>query len=813
MSSTNPAQQGGEERRLTVDDAAWNNDADLDAEADAAHKKRNAGGWAVLGLAYSSFGIIYGDIGTSPLYVFSSIFNDHAPSSFNVYGAMSLIFWTMTVVVLFKYVFIVLCADDHGEGGTFAMYSLLCRTAGISPTGGPVHKSDLQMSHFKPRSMRLLGLHKLPVLGARFRGALGRSFVLQKILLVVVLFATCMVIGDGILTPAISVLSAVEGLQVATPHIHQNAVMGITCAIIVVLFAGQRYGTRLVGRAFAPIILLWLLTNAMIGIYNIAHHCPEIFKALNPAYAFRYLVNNKKAGWDSLGGVLLSITGAEAMFADLGHFSKRSIQLGFGCVAYPCLMLTYLGQAAYLQIHPEHISTTFYKSIPHPVFWPMFVIATSAAVVASQALISGCFSIIRQSMALNCFPRVKIVHTSSSVRGQIYIPEVNYALMLLSIACVLGFQDHVALGNAYGVAVVTVMLITTVLMTLVMLMVWETNLALALVFLGLLGAIEAVPNGGWFSIVIAFVLCVLMYVWHWGAQEKSKYGASKKAELENLLRQTSPEGVESIDQGRPVQINLRSSGVRVERVPGVGLFYADNTTGVPPVFMHLMTKLPAAHEVLVLITIRNVPVPEVAKSERILVKELGFAGFYRCIARYGYMDVVDQGEAFVAEVLDRLEALLQYKAATAHKNRNQNSLDVQSTNDLPALANGAETPRSPTSLLSSAFDQAATATADVSITVNGKSKGLAERQEEALTTDERRLRAENSLAALVRARAHGITYVLTHSILQPAPGSGLLKRFMLDGIYLLLARNCRSPTTAFKFPNAQMVEVGMVYEI
>ncbi|KAL9454899.1 hypothetical protein AB3S75_010329 [Citrus x aurantiifolia] len=405
----------------------------------------------VLTLAYQSLGVVYGDLSTSPLYVYKSTFAEdiqHSETNEEIYGVLSFVFWTLTLIPLLKYVFIVLRADDNGEGGTFALYSLLCRHARIS-TLPNCQLADEELSAYNKDV--ILSDNKSSI-GSSLKYTLEKHRVLQKMLLILALIGTCMVIGDGVLTPALSVFSAVSGLELSmSKEHHQYVEVPVACAILVFLFSLQHYGTHRVGFLFAPIVITWLLCISAIGVYNIFHWNPHVFKALSPYYMYKFLKKTQKGGWMSLGGILLCITGSEAMYADLGHFSQLSIKIAFTCLVYPSLILAYMGQAAYLSKHHNIESDYrigFYVSVPEKLRWPVLAIAILAAVVGSQAIITGTFSIIKQCSALGCFPRVKIIHTSSKIHGQIYIPEINWTLMLLCLAITVGFRDTKHMGNA-----------------------------------------------------------------------------------------------------------------------------------------------------------------------------------------------------------------------------------------------------------------------------------------------------------------------------------------------------------------------------
>ncbi|KAI5082921.1 hypothetical protein GOP47_0002664 [Adiantum capillus-veneris] len=617
------------------------------------HSKDHETWWQTLGLAFQTLGVIYGDLGTSPLYVYPSI-NITNPSEQDYLGLLSIIIWTVTMVGIVKYVFLVLHADDHGEGGTFALYSLLCQHAQIGEHSGRRFSglnSDLRLSHFSKHAR----------MNSTTKQFLEKSKVARKFLLLIVMLGTCMLIGDGILTPSISVLSSIEGIELASSSISKSTVIVISIAILVAIFLTQRIGTAGVSFLFSPIMSVWLLTTALIGIFNIQHHYPGIFKACSPHYIIALFSKNGKQGWSMLGGTVLCVTGAEAMFADLGHFNKRSIQVAFSTFVYPSVILQYAGQSAYLIKHPDDHKNAFYKSLPKPVFWPMFVIATLAAIVASQGLISASFSTVRQSVSLHYFPRVKMVHTSQSTEGQIYSPEVNYILMLLCIAVTIGFQESSTIGNAFGVAVIFVMLITTVLMCLVMLIIWRTPIWLVTLFLVVFGLIEGVymsavvtkiPQGGWLPFAVSILLVIIMRSWKYGHDRRYEF------EMKNLM---SEEDLGAL---------IATTGAK--RVPGLCFFYSDMLLGVPPIVSHYVKNIRSLHQIIVLITIRYIPVKTVLPNERFLVGCLRFRGAYRCIAQYGYTDIIDtEGEEFTTSVVKTLKgyitAKMAYDAALPHE--------------------------------------------------------------------------------------------------------------------------------------------------
>ncbi|KAL3690594.1 hypothetical protein R1sor_016903 [Riccia sorocarpa] len=617
---------------------------------EAAPQNRSGFGKTII-LAYKTLGIVYGDLATSPLYVYPTVNIDNA-SKADYLGILSVVFWTLTLIGILKYSFIVLQADDHGEGGTFAVYSLLCRHAKIGQNSydNSHQMSGRRVSHFTEPGRR-------PKRN-RVKSFLESSKAAQRLLLFLVMTGTCMLVGDGILTPAISVLSATEGIRTAAPSLSKAVVLVITAIILILLFMGQKYGTQRVSLVFSPVMALWLVTTSAIGVYNIVVHYPGVFKAFSPAYVYYFFRDNKKDAWFMLGGIVLCITGAEAMYADMGHFDKRSIQVAFTMMVYPSVLLTYAGQTAYLIKNPSDHGEAFFKMIPKRVYWPMFVIATLAAVVASQGLISATFSVIKQSMALHYFPRVKLVHTSENKEGQIYSPEVNYLLMILCLAVVFGFRSSHDIGNAFGVAVVFVMLFTTFLICLVMLVIWQTSVFLVipyfLVYLVIEGTymsavLTKVPQGGWFPFVISAIVTLVMFSWNMGCQTKFKY------EMKNTITKDN--------------LGDLLAHVGSVRVPGICFFYTELCDGIPPIVGHYVKNVRSLHRVLVFITIQWLPVKTVLPAERFLVGRVGFPGVYRCIARYGYRDLLEmQTDEFVDQFTQTLSEYIMLSSSSTRHN-------------------------------------------------------------------------------------------------------------------------------------------------
>ncbi|QCD83812.1 KUP system potassium uptake protein [Vigna unguiculata] len=428
----------------------WDLDQKLDQPMDEEagrlknmYREKKFSALLLLRLSFQSLGVVYGDLGTSPLYVFYNTFPNGVKDQEDVIGALSLIIYSLTLVPLLKYVFVVLRANDNGQGGTFALYSLLCRHAKIKTLPNQ-HRTDEELTTYSRSTFHERSF------AAKSKRWLEEQESARSVILILVLVGTCMVIGDGILTPAISVLSAVGGIKVNQPRMSSGVVVLVAVVILVGFFSMQHYGTDKVSWLFAPIVLLWFLLIGSIGIFNIWKYGSSVLKAFSPVYIYRYFRKGGKEGWTSLGGIMLSITGTEALFADLAHFPVSAVQLAFTLVVFPCLLLAYSGQAAYLMNNLSHSQDAFYRSIPDKIYWPVFIVATLAAIVASQATITATFSIIKQALALGCFPRVKVVYTSKKFLGQIYVPDINWILMVLCIAVTAGFENQNQIGNAYG---------------------------------------------------------------------------------------------------------------------------------------------------------------------------------------------------------------------------------------------------------------------------------------------------------------------------------------------------------------------------
>ncbi|KAL5760731.1 hypothetical protein ACOSQ2_019569 [Xanthoceras sorbifolium] len=602
-------------------------------------------------MAYRTLGVVFGGLVTSPLYVYPSM-PLKSPTEDDYLGIYSIMFWTLTLIGVVKYASIALKADDQGEGGTFALYSLLCRNMKIGFLSPKNIASNLNTSRSSLQEI------PVPANKSRLGKFFEKSIVARRILLFIAMLGMCMLIGDGILTPAISVLSAMDGIRAPFPSVSKSLVEALSAIVLIFLFLLQKFGTSRVSFLFSPIMGAWTFATPLVGIYSIIHHYPSIFKALSPHYIIHFFWRNGKEGWLLLGGTVLCITGSEALFADLGHFNRSSIQIAFLFTIYPSLVLTYAGQTAYLIRHPNDHDDGFYKFIPGPIYWPIFIIATSAAIVASQSLISATFSVIKQSVVLDYFPRVKVVHTSSRKEGEVYSPEVNYILMVLCVAVILIFGDGKDIGNAFGVVVSLVMLITTILLILVMIMIWRTPTVLVALYFLVFFTMEGVyvsavftkiPEGGWIPFAISFFLAFIMFGWFYGRHRKIEYELTHK-----------------IDLGR-LRILLSDPGV--QRVPGVCFFYTNIQDGLTPILGHYIKNMRSLHKVTIFTTLRYLLVPKVSPKERIVVKKMGLKGVYGCVIQYGYADSLNlEGDDFVNQVTDCLREHIQIYSGSLPSN-------------------------------------------------------------------------------------------------------------------------------------------------
>ncbi|PUZ70567.1 hypothetical protein GQ55_2G242200 [Panicum hallii var. hallii] len=593
-------------------------------------------------------------------------------------------------------------------------------------------------------------------------------------------------------------MSAVSGLQGQVPGFNTDAVVMVSIIVLLLLFSVQRFGTGKVGFMFAPILGLWFINLSSIGIYNIVKYDISVVRAFNPAYIYLFFQTNGMKAWSALGGCVLCITGAEAMFADLGHFSVKSIQVAFTAVVFPCLLIAYMGQAAFLMKNPLAVERIFYDSVPGVLFWPVFVIATLAAMIASQAMISATFSCIKQAMALGCFPRIKIIHTSKKIMGQIYIPVMNWFLMVMCIIIVATFRSTNDIANAYGIAEVGVMMVSTVLVTLVMLLIWQTNLFLVLCFPILFGAVEfayltavlsKIREGGWLPLAFSSLFLCIMYTWNYGSVLKYQSEMRGKISLDFIL-----------DLG---------ATLGTVRVPGIGLVYNELVQGIPSIFGQLLVTLPAMHSTIVFVCIKYIPVPYVPLEERFLFRRVGQKDYhmFRCVARYGYKDVRKEDHGFFEQLL--VESLEKFLRREAQEIALETSTMEAERDDISVVS---EVPQSPASegdlrtpLLSDqrSGDDNRMGTRDDSAPVLPSSSMSAE-EDPAL---------EYELEALREAMASGFTYLLAHGDVRARKESFFTKKFIINYFYAFLRRNCRAGTATLKVPHSNIMRVGMTYMV
>ncbi|XP_057417150.1 potassium transporter 10-like [Lotus japonicus] len=774
----------------------WDLDQKLDQPMDEEagrlrnmYREKKFSALLLLRLAYQSLGVVYGDLGTSPLYVFYNTFPNGVKDEEDLIGALSLIIYSLTLVPLVKYVFIVLRANDNGQGGTFALYSLLCRHAKIKTIPNQ-HRTDEELTTYSRSTFHERSF------AAKTKRWLEEHESRKSAILILVLVGTCMVIGDGILTPAISVLSAVGGIKVNQPHMSSGAVVSVAVLILVGFFSLQHYGTDKVSWLFAPIVLLWFLLIGGIGLYNIWYYGGSVLRAFSPVYIYRYFNRRGKEGWTSLGGIMLSITGTEALFADLAHFPVSAVQLAFTLVVFPCLLLAYSGQAAYLTQNLSHSQDAFYRSIPEKIYWPVFVVATAAAIVASQATISATFSIIKQALAHGCFPRVKVVYTSKKFLGQIYIPDINWVLMVLCIAVTAGFEEQSQIGNAYGTAVVIVMLVTTLLMILIMILVWRCHWILVLIFTCLSLIVECtyffsvlfkVNQGGWVPLVIAGAFLVIMSVWHYGTVKRYEFEMHSKVSMAWIL-------------GLGPSLGL-------VRVPGIGLVYTELASGVPHIFSHFITNLPAIHSVVVFVCVKYLPVYTVPEEERFLVKRIGPKNYhiFRCVARYGYRDLHKKDEGFEKKLFDnlfmfvRLESMMEgcsdSDQYSVYGQQTEQSRDVLLNNNGNTASFNIDSPVS-------SEDSILPVISPPHVNITVRSCGQVSNHTEV-----------DELEFLNRCRDAGVVHILGNTVVMARRDSRFYKKIAVDYIYAFLRKICREHSVIFNVPHESLLNVGQIFYV
>jgi KUP system potassium uptake protein len=553
-----------------------------------AHGHGGHGNVGLFGLIVGAIGVVFGDIGTSPLYTIKEAFIPHyglTPDHATVLGVLSLVFWSLVIVVTLKYVTIIMRADNEGEGGIMALMALAQRTL---PKGS--------------RSAYAVGI-------------LG-------------IFGASLFFGDGVITPAVSVLSALEGIEVAAPRLH-TWIVPLAVLILLALFMTQRFGTEKVGKVFGPITALWFASLAALGLLNIGHN-PEVLQAFNPWWAVEFFIEHGWHGIFILGAVVLAVTGGEALYADMGHFGAKPIRYAWYFFVLPALMLNYLGQGALVLADPTAIKNPFYIGVPDWAMYPMIALATAAAVIASQAVITGAYSVARQAMQLGYIPRMAIKHTSKDTIGQIYIPGINWTLMVMVIALVLTFRTSTALASAYGVSVSGTMLIDTLLLALVARATWPDSRRWVLPLCLLFAVIEVAfliangvkfLDGAWVPVVLAILAFTLLRTWRRGR--------------ELLHAEIRKEGI---------QLDTFLPGLMLAppvRVPGTAIFMTAQTGVVPHALLHNLKHNKVLHDRNVFLTVETMNVPHAPKEKRLKIESISGEDFYRVVIKFGFMETPD----------------------------------------------------------------------------------------------------------------------------------------------------------------------------
>ena len=589
-SSNNKNKESGEEPGPVISDKRTTKDIPDDPQNLKQFNKKK-----LLLLSLSALGIVYGDIGTSPLYALKECFIGHnamPPTDDNVLGILSLIFWSLIIVISIKYLLLVMRADNDGEGGILALMALV-----------------------------------------KTENSKGFKYLL---VLTIGLFGAALLYGDGIITPAISVLSAVEGLKVATPFF-EPVIIPLTVIILTVLFAVQYKGTAGVGKIFGPVTFIWFITIALLGIISV-FETPEVLKSVNPKFAVNFFVENGFHGFIILGSVFLVVTGGEALYADMGHFGCKPIKLAWFTLVLPCLLMNYFGQGALLLRDHKAVENPFYLLSPEWALYPLVILATFATVIASQAVISGAFSLTFQALQLGYLPRLRINHTSEEERGQIYIPQLNWILFIATIALVLGFKSSSNLAAAYGIAVTTTMVITTTLLFVAMRKLWHWKLPLAIIVTSFFLLIDVsfwganllkFAQGGWVPMAIGAIIYFMMITWNKGRKNLLEKIHQQTMSLENFITEIL--------------------SIRMIAIPGTAIYMSSNSKGTPPPLILNIKHNRLLHKQIIILTVKFLKVPHIKPEDSIQIEQ-PTEGFYRVIANFGFMDVTN-----IQQIIELLE--------------------------------------------------------------------------------------------------------------------------------------------------------------
>ncbi|WPH00077.1 potassium transporter 19 [Acrodontium crateriforme] len=712
-------------------------------------------------LAYQSIGVIYGDIGTSPLYVYSSVFGSTAPTRENLIGVLSLVIWSLIAMVTIKYVLIILHADNDGEGGTFSCYSLLSRYARIT-NRDPREETLIKMERYRTNDMHPANL--------KIRNTMEKNRFLKGLLKTIGVLAVSMVISDGVLTPAQSVLGAVQGLNVVVPDITNATVVGTTCGILVLLFLIQPFGTTKIGVTFAPVIIVWLGMLAGFGIYNLIYFDAGVAKAFNPGEAFNYLIRNGTDGWKSLGGVLLAFTGVEALFADLGAFSMRAIQISWLCWCLPCLILAYVGQAAYIAVHPDAYAYPVFYTAPPGCLIPILVVAILAAIVASQAIITATFQLMAQIIKLSYFPQIQVIHTSKIFHNQLYVPIVNYLLMIGTVIVTAVYNNTTSLGNAYGVCVMFVTFFDTCMVTLTALIVWRFKpyyvilpwLAVAcLDGTYLSSALLKVPDGAWFTLALASVLASLFILWRFGKEQQWSAEQEDRIPLVEFVKLDDKNTLRLTDR------NNQRGGESLSITKGFGIFFDKGGINTPMVFSQFIGKLVSTPEVIVFFHMRPLEYPTISPEERFIVSQIKhLPNCYRVVCRHGYMD----------EIVTHDLASIVYshvRRYVLNKTRRQ-SISQSSMSDFKAANMDGDK------------------TSD--------------------DTQESELVAPTPIAQLEQAFDHRVLYIIGKEEMHVKTNTAIWRKVLLK-VFLFMRDNTRNKMANLKVPTDRLVEIGFIKDV
>ncbi|KAH8676115.1 potassium uptake protein [Xylariales sp. PMI_506] len=756
-----------------------------DWHRDDGRKKQVFKGTTLLWLAYQSIGVIYGDIGTSPLYVFSSTFTD-TPTYNDVLQVLSLVIWSLTIMVTLKYVVIILHADNDGEGGTFSCYSMLTRYANITKRD----PRDAQLVRME--RVRTQDLHHS---SKTIRSGIENSKFMRGLLKVIGVLAVSMVMSDGILTPAQSVLGAVQGLNVVKPDISSSTVVGASCGILVVLFLIQPFGTSRLATFFAPIVILWLAFNAGFGIYNLVMFDHSVLKAFSPYFAIEFFKEKGTDGWKMLGGVLLAFTGVEALFADLGAFSMRAIQLSWLCYCYPALLLAYVGQAAYISVHPDAYTNPFYNSVPPGMLYPSLVVAILAAIVASQAIITATFQLTSQIMKLSYCPQVKVVHTSTKFHGQLYVPFLNWILMALTLLVTGVYSNTTRLGNAYGVCVMFVTFFDTCMVTLVSLIVWKFSgwmVFLPWLFFATIdglyisSALTKVPDGAWFTLTISGILAATFLLWRFGKESQWIAEAEDRFRPSYLVVKRPDDRLCLAD---------RWGGGDLSRIKGLGVFFDKTGVLTPTIFTQFATKFGTIPQVIIWFHLHPVETPTVTDEERYALSRVGvIPGCYRLVVRHGFMDEVISPD-LGALVYEQVRKFIVRQASAVPVENDEET--TQDEDDVTATATADST-----SVEHSSETDGGASVAD-SATEKGKAREPRELRDEVIREE---------LNRLDRAFASKIMYVIGKEQMRIKPSASLFRRLILS-TFLWIRENTRAKIANLRLSVDRVVEVGFVKEI